>query len=179
MLLAEDSLILPATPDLVWGTVSFLIIAVAVYKFAWPTFMRTLDERTAKIEEGLNAAALAKDEVAAERAQLALQVEDAQREAAQIREKAQANAASIIAQAQRTATDEAQRIADASQRQIEADANTARRSLRTEVGVMASELAGRIVGEQTLDPEVSQRVIDRFLDELEASSPVPASTEEN
>ena len=58
------NIMLPALPDLIWGTVAFLIVAVAVYKLAWPAFMSTLDERREKIEKGLHAADLAKHEVA-------------------------------------------------------------------------------------------------------------------
>ena len=79
---SEHSLILPATADLVWGTVSFVIVALAIFKFAWPTFMRLLDERTQKIDEGLNQAERAREEAARERAALADEVDEARREAA-------------------------------------------------------------------------------------------------
>ncbi|WP_182049448.1 F0F1 ATP synthase subunit B [Changpingibacter yushuensis] len=167
MILASDSLIIPAPADLIWGTVSFIIIAVAMYKLAWPTFMRVLDERTAKIDEGLNSAARAQEEVAKEREALASEVDDARREAAQIREKAQANATDIVSAAQKQATLEAHRIAEASARQIQADAQSAQQVLRSDVGSLASDLAAKIVGGQALDPTISQGVIDRFLDELE------------
>ena len=45
-------------------------------------------------------------------------------------------------------------------------------SLRTDVGMLASTLAERIVGEQLSDTALSERVIDRFLDELETMEPV-------
>ena len=162
------SLILPATADLVWGTVSFVIVALAIFKFAWTTFMRLLDERTQKIDEGLNQAERAREEVARERAALAEEVDEARREAAEIREKAQSNAAAIVEEAKKNASLEAKRVTDAAQRQMEADAKLARSQLRRDVGSLATELAGRIVGQQVLDPKVSLGVIDSFLDELEA-----------
>lgn len=165
---SEHSLILPATADLVWGTVSFVIVALAIFKFAWPTFMRLLDERTQKIDEGLNQAERAREEAARERAALADEVDEARREAARIRETAQSNAATIVEDAKKNASVEAKRVADAAQRQIEADAKLARTQLRRDVGSLAAELAGRIVGEQALDPKVSSAVVDSFLDELEA-----------
>ena len=167
---SEHSLILPATADLVWGTVSFVIVALAIFKFAWPTFMRLLDERTQKIDEGLNQAERAREEAARERAALADEVDEARREAARIRETAQSNAATIV----EDASVEAKRVADAAQRQIEADAKLARTQLRRDVGSLAAELAGRIVGEQALDPKVSSAVVDSFLDELEADVSAPA-----
>ncbi|MCF2706622.1 F0F1 ATP synthase subunit B [Arcanobacterium haemolyticum] len=170
MLAEEHSLLIPAIPDLVWGTISFLIVAVVVYKFAWPTFMRTLDERSQKIDEGLNAAARAREEIEGERAQLATEIDDARREATRIREQAQVNAADIVASAQKKATAEANRITDAAQEKIGVELRSARQSLRADVGSLATTLAARIVGEQALDPNVSKSVVDNFLDELETST---------
>lgn len=160
-------MIIPAVPDLVWGSISFIAVAIAVYKFAWPTFTRLLDERTQKIDEGLHAAERAKEEVARERAALADEVDEARREASQIREKAQANAVAIVDDAKKAATVEAQRVTDAAQRQIEADTQLAKAQLRQDVGALATDLAGRIVGQHALSPHVSASVIDQFLDELE------------
>jgi len=98
----------------------------------------------------------------------------ARREAARIRETAQSNAATIVEDAKKNASVEAKRVADAAQRQIEADAKLARTQLRRDVGSLAAELAGRIVGEQALDPKVSSAVVDSFLDELEADVSAPA-----
>ena len=63
-------LLLPALPDLLWGTVAFLIVAIPVYKFAWPSFKAVLDERAEKIDEGLRAAEVARAEIADQRVQL-------------------------------------------------------------------------------------------------------------
>ncbi|MCI1675010.1 MAG: F0F1 ATP synthase subunit B [Ancrocorticia sp.] len=170
MFAEEHSLILPAVPDLVWGTVSFIVVAFVVYKIAWPAFIRTLDERHDKIDAGLHAAEKAREEIASERAALSSQVDDARKEAARIREQAQSNAADIVAAAQKRAEAEAQRIAETSKRQIEADAQSAQRTLQAKIGVVAIDLAQRIVGEQVLDPTVSQNVVDGFLDQLEAEN---------
>lgn len=166
------SLILPAVPDLVWGTVCFVIVAIAVARYAWPTFMKTLDERARQIDDGLNAAARAEEDIARQRAALADDVVAARREAAEIREKAQATASAIVEEAKKTAAVEAQRVSANAQRQIEADAQAAKTQLRQDVGSLASELAGRIVGQQVLDPTVSSNIIDSFLDELEADNAV-------
>ncbi|WP_216430087.1 ATP synthase F0 subunit B, partial [Arcanobacterium phocae] len=86
------SLLVPAMPDLIWGTVAFLIVAIAIYKFAWPSFSATLDERADKIENGIKAAEIARAEIAQERAGIDEQLRDAHREAELIREKAADNA---------------------------------------------------------------------------------------
>ena len=172
-----QNILLPQTADLVWGTIAFVIVAVVVGKLAWPTFMDILDERKTKIEDGLNAAARAKEEVAGEREALTEEVNEAHREAAQIRNQAKANAADLAEAAKSDAAAAAQRITANAQRQVEADALAAKRALQGEVGSLAVELAEKIVGTQALDPQISRSVIDRFLDDLEAQNAELAKAE--
>ncbi|MDP9800506.1 F-type H+-transporting ATPase subunit b [Arcanobacterium wilhelmae] len=171
--------LLPALPDLLWGTIAFIIVAVAVYKFGWPAFSDMLEERAAKIERGLEAADRARAEIADERKVLEGQLSEAHREAAEIRERATENARTIVADAQNKAKDEAASILDANQRRIAADTETASRALRSDVGAVATELAGRIVGEAITDQALASRVIDRFLDELEASATAKVGVKES
>lgn len=166
---SSGNILLPHSYDLVWGTVAFLIIAAVVIKYALPRFTAVLDERTRRIEEGLEFAEKAKGDQKDAELRAARLVEDARLEAARIREEAQAQAQSIIADARTAAAGEAGRALDAAQRQIEAERLAARTALRSDVGLLASTLAERIVGEQLKDAELSGRVIDRFLAELEPS----------
>ena len=165
------NLLWPALPDLLWGTVAFVIVAFVVYKFAWPSFINMLDERTEKIDKGLKAAEIARAEIAAERDNLAEEVTTAQREAALIREKAQDNAKSIVGDAQAKARAEAASIVGAAQARISADAEAATRVLQSDLGSLATELAGKIIGEAVTDEALASRVIDRFLDELDNNLP--------
>ena len=61
------------------------------------------------------------------------------------------------------------RIVEHGKTQIEAERQQAVTSLRAEVGALATQLAGRIVGESLDDDERSARVVDRFLVDLESS----------
>ena len=165
----SGNMLLPETSDLVWGTVAFLIIAVVLLRYALPRFTKVLDERTRRIEEGLELADKAKEDQTNAELKAARLVEDARRDAAKIREDAQAQAQEIVAAAREVAQGEAGKALDAAERQIQADKQAAQISLRTDVGLLASSLAEKIVGEQLKDTELSARVIDRFLDDLEAA----------
>ena len=165
----SGNMLLPETSDLVWGTVAFLIIAVVLLRYALPRFTKVLDERTRRIEEGLELADKAKEDQTNAELKAARLVEDARRDAAKIREDAQAQAQEIVAAAREAAQGEAGKALDAAERQIQADKQAAQISLRTDVGLLASSLAEKIVGEQLRDTELSARVIDRFLDDLEAA----------
>ncbi|MGO1638065.1 MAG: F0F1 ATP synthase subunit B [Ancrocorticia populi] len=174
---AEHNLLLPAPADLIWGSIAFVIVALVVGKLAWPTFMEMLDERKTKIEDGLAAAANAKEEMAGEREALADEINNAHREAAQIRNQAKDNAVEIARTAKADAASDAERITSNAQRQIEVDATSAKKALEQQIGTLAVDLAEKIVGAQALDPDISRDVIDRFLDDLEAQNAQLAKAE--
>ncbi|MDU0349741.1 F0F1 ATP synthase subunit B [Actinomyces sp. MRS3W] len=167
-------LFVPHLADLVWGTICFLVIAVVLVKYALPRFNQVLDERTAKIEEGLALTEKVKEEQTGAEARAAQLVEDARLEAAKIRERAQTEAEKILADARAEAAGEANRAMEAAERQIQADKQAAQISLRSDVGLLATDLAEKLVGEHLTDTELSGRVIDRFLDELENTPVSPA-----
>ena len=51
--------------------------------------------------------------------------------------------------------------------QIQADRKAAASALRQDVGKLATDLAGKLVGESLEDHARQSRVVDRFLDELD------------
>jgi F-type H+-transporting ATPase subunit b len=170
MLAAEETPnpFLPAGYDLFWSTVCLLIIGFYFYKKLLPSMNKVLDERTEKIEGGLEKAAEVQAAADAALAENERELDAARREAAQMRDVAQEEGKTIVVEARARAQAEAARIVETAQRQIEAERQQAVVSLRAEVGVLASELASRIVGESLLDEARRSRVIDRFLDDLEA-----------
>ena len=135
-----------------------------------------VDERTRKIQEGLTLAEKAKQQVAQADEQAQSELREARKEAQEIRDKARADGKDIVARAREEAKQEAERVRTAATREIEAERQSAQLSLRSDVGLLAAQLAEKIVGEQLKDRELSARVIDRFLDDLEAS-PAPEGAE--
>lgn len=160
-------LLIPPFYDVLWSAVALIIIVGVLWKVL-PRIQSTLDERAEKIEGGLKAAEIAREEAEQSRARSAKELGEARRESAQTRERAQDEAKQIVAKARADAQAEAERVMAAADRQIEAERQQAQISLRTDVGMLATELASRIVGESVKDQALQSRVIDRFLDDLEA-----------
>jgi F-type H+-transporting ATPase subunit b len=157
-----------------WVKFTFGAIALAVVYFfvarkAVPKVMAVLDERHDAIEGGIERAKKAEAEAEVIRQQYREKLEESHREYAQELEKAKEQRAAIIAEAREEAQAEARRIVEAAHAQIEADRQQALVQLRNEVGALSTELASRIVGEALSDSAAQNRVIDRFLDELEQS----------
>lgn len=166
----EHSVLLPAVPEIVWSLIVLLILFAVMFKLVYPRYIELLDERANKIESGLNQAEEAKKQLEQADLQASAEIRKAQEEAAKIRSEALDHAKQIVAEAKLQATEEANRIAVSAQKSIQAERQAAEISLRTEVGLLAAELAQNIVGEQLKDRELSARVVDRFLDQLEAKT---------
>ncbi|HEY6494061.1 MAG TPA: F0F1 ATP synthase subunit B [Trebonia sp.] len=160
----------PASAELVLGLVCFVVVFGVLGKLLLPRISKTLQEREDAIQGGINRA----DEAQAEAAQLLdqyrAQLADARQEAARIRSDAQEQGAAIIAELRERAEAESRRITEAAQAQIEAERQQALITLRSEVGSLATELASRIVGESLADQARQSRMVDRFLDGIEAQN---------
>ncbi|MCW2805648.1 MAG: atpF [Propionibacteriaceae bacterium] len=166
--MAENPLI-PAWGELIVSIVFILILTYAIAKFVVPMFEKTYSERTAAIQGGLEKAEKAQAEADAALTEYRAQLAEARGEAAKIREDAKTQGAQIIAEMREHAQAEAARIAASARAQLEAERSQVVHQLRTEIGSLATTLAGRIVGESLEDDERARRTVDRFLADLEDS----------
>jgi F-type H+-transporting ATPase subunit b len=161
--------LVPNWTEVIVGAIAFGIVFVALWKVLLPRIMKTLEERTDKIEGELGRAAEAKADAYRLRDQWQAQLADARHEAARLREEAREQGARIIAESRAEGDAEKARIVAAGHAQIEADRQQAFNSLRGEIGTLSVQLASKIVGESLDDEARQSRVVDRFLAELDAS----------
>lgn len=166
--------ILPHPAELIVGLIAFGILYWIIAKAVVPRLEAALAERAALIEGGIAKAEQAQADASAALAEYQAQLSTARDEAARIREEARAEGVQIIAELRQRAQEESERILTAAQAQIAAERQQAVAQLRGEVGRLATDLAERIVGESLADDARQQRVIDRFLDELDGVEAAPA-----
>ena len=142
--------------------VNFVIVLLVLYKFAYGPILKTLNDRTKKIEKGL------KD---AEESQKKLQeitkkekevMTDAKKEAQTIikksEEEAKKNAEMIVAEA-KNKTDKA--IADA-KNLIEQEKGKMLAEVKAEVAELVAAAAGKILGEK-IDSEKDRELIEKAI----------------
>lgn len=172
----EPNPLLPKTAELVVGTIAFLALLWFLAKKVYPVFERVFAERRNAIEGGMERASAAEEQAKEALAQYREQLADARHEAARLREEAREQGAQILAEMREQAQADARRITEQAQTQIEADRVQAVNALRVQVGTLATDLAGRIVGESLTDDERQRRVVDRFLADLETRADAGATS---
>ena len=155
--------------------IAFGIIVWILAKFIIPPVNRAMEKRQQAIRDQFAELDDAKDEAHKAEEEYKAQLADARQAANKIREEAREQGAQIVQDARDKAQTEADRIIENGHGQVRAERQQAIASLRAEVGTLATELAGRIVGESLEDDERSNRVVDRFLVDLEAMQTAEAA----
>jgi F-type H+-transporting ATPase subunit b len=164
---AEHSVLIPELPDLVWGSIAFLLIlGLMLWRFV-PRMNAALDARGEAIAGGIKRAEEAQAEAQAALDKYNKQLADARGEAGRIRDEAREDAKRIRADLVEQAQTDAARIVANAQSQIEAERAAALVSLRGEVGSLAIDLASGVIGE-SLDDKKASSIVDRFLADLAA-----------
>lgn len=171
---AAPNPLIPAWYDIIWSGVCFLVILFVVWKVALPRLKKLLDERAEAIEGNIAKADEAQRKAEAALVEYTAQLADARKEAGEIRDAAREDGKKIVAEARESASAEAARLTSAAHTQIEAERQSAFVSLRSEVGTLAIDLAGGVIGETLSDDKKAQAVVDRFLADLESSEKAKA-----
>jgi F-type H+-transporting ATPase subunit b len=162
--------LLPDTTELIIGLLCFLIVFGVLGKKLLPNIQKTLEERQDAIEGGLERAEKAQAEATRTLEEYRAQLAGARHEAARITEQAREQGAMIISEMREEGQRQRDSIIAAGHAQIEADRRQVTVALRREVGRIATDLAGRVVGESLEDTARQSRVVDRFLDDLDAKA---------
>ena len=162
--------LIPHWPELIIGTIAFLIVFILLARVLMPRISKTLEERTEAIEGGLRRADDAQAEATRLLDEYRAQLAEARHEASRLREQAREEAAQIVAQGRSEGVAERERIIASAAAQVDADRQQALTALRAEVGSLAIELASKIVGESLADEARQSRMVDRFLADLDAET---------
>lgn len=164
---ASGSLLVPAPADLLWGSVSFVVILLLFIWKVLPRLNALLEERGKAIEGKIDEAKSVNQEAERVLAQYTQQLAEARVEAGRIRDQAREDGKRIIAEFREQAQHEAASVTAQAQAQIESERLSAIQSLRAEVGTLALDLASGVIGQHLADDKNASALVDRFLAELD------------
>ncbi len=148
---------------LIGQMITFAVFVWFCMKYIWPPLMAALDERNARISEGLAAAQRGQQDLEEAQTKVGESIGEAKQQAQEIINQAQKRANEIVDEAKDDARDEADKIKAAATADIDQQVNSAREHLRKEVSSIA--LAG---AEQILKREVDATAHAAVLDDLVA-----------
>ena len=150
------------TGTLIIQIIVFLLLVGFTMKYVWPPIAAALDERAAKIAEGLAAADRAKSELSAANAKAEEELAKSRNQIATLLADAERRGQAIIEEAKARATEEGNKIVAAARAEAEQQTVRAREQLREEVAALAVKGA-----EQILRKEVNASVHADLLNRLQ------------
>lgn len=145
--------------------ISFGIFVWFCMKFVWPPIITAMQERQAKIADGLAAA-----EKGAEAQELAQKEADevvaaAKTQASEIISQAQKRSNSMVEEAKDEARSEAEKVKQTAQADIEQEVVAARENLRGQVSTLAVAGAARILGKE-IDADAHAKALDDLIAQI-------------
>lgn len=150
-----------------WMFVSFALLFLILWKYAWPVIMKSVDERADLIDKGVEYAQQARLQLDNARTSADEIVAAARRKEADIIREADSLKAQIVEEARANAKEVAHKEVEAAKISIEQSRKDAENTLRQEVGVLALNIAQQVVRRQLNDPQAQQALVNSLLDQVE------------
>ena len=146
-------------------TIAMIVFVWFCMKFIWPPILAALEERQAKIEEGLAAADQGQEKLVQAEAEAADIVADARKQATGILDQAHARANEIVAEGKADGVKERERQLVAAKAEIEQESNRAREELRGQVSAIAIASAEKILSRE-IDGKAHDDILGKLAREL-------------
>ena len=134
-------------------------------KYFWPHITKIMDERAAKIADGLAAGERGRKDLEHAQVKATEILHQARDKGAEVVEVANQQAARILEEARKEAQAERQRQVEAARAEIRQELNRARAALRAEVAKVAVAAAERIL-EREIDPKAHKVLLDDLAQQI-------------
>ena len=146
---------------------AFIIVLGVLWRYVIPPVQQAMSARQEMARKLVRDSEEARQLLAKAQTAYKTAIADARHEAAQLRAQAEQQRREIVEGASTEAEAGVAEIISRGQAQVEADRRQAIRQLKTELGSWAVELAEKIVGEALADNQRQDRLIERFLSNIE------------
>ena len=162
--------LLPADAELIYGSISSLIIFGLLWKFAGPAIKKAMADRTERIQDDLDRSAAAQAEAEAEAARIRQAAGDIDAERHRLFAEADETAEVMLADGRARLEQEVAELEARAEADIAAAAGRAGDELRTEISRLAATATDRVLAAGVIDDAIQQDLIESFIARVGASS---------
>ena len=150
---------------LILQSIAMMVFVWFCMKFIWPPILKAMDERRAKIADGLAASDRAEKALTDANQEVEKQIMAARDKAGEIVDQANQRHGQILEQAKDDAVDERRKQVAAGEAEITQSANQAREELRATVASLAV-LGARQILEKEVDENTHRELLDKLIAEI-------------
>ncbi len=160
------SLLLPDFGLIFWMTLSFGIVFFLLAKYGFPVIVRSVENRREYIDKSISAANEANRQLAGVEARKEALLNEAKTQRAAIMREAEKARDHVLAQAVEAARKETARMQEEARKQIRLEKEAALAALRSQVAILAVDVAEKVLRGELKDKEPQLELVDRLLDEM-------------
>jgi F-type H+-transporting ATPase subunit b len=164
-----DGLLSVSYGTVFWATVAFLVVAFLLKKMAWGPILKSLDERSQGIENALNEAERARQEMSKLQAGNEQLLREARDERDRILVEAKALKDSIVSDARTKATEESTRIIEAARMEIDNQKKAAITELKNQVATLSVDIAEKLTREKLSDSDKQKALNESLIAEIRSN----------
>lgn len=150
-----------------WMFIAFIILFLILAKWGWPVIIKMMDQRAGTIDQGVEDARKAKEQLDNARAEAQKYVKEAQARQAEMLREAAKMKSDIIEEARAEAQKAAQKEMEAARQSIEQARKEAELQFRNEVGRFSIDIAEKMVRSQLRSDKAQTELVNKLLDEIE------------
>jgi len=167
LFLAEFTVIQPDPGLIFWTSLVFIIVWGLLGTFAFRPIQKALKKRENSIQEALDEAKAAREEMANLKAENEKILAQAQEERSQILREAKEVKENIIKEAQDKAKAESKKIINNAKQEIENQKLAAMTDLKNQVGSMAIQIAEKVLRRQLDNAGEQEKFVGKLVDDIE------------
>ena len=154
--------LVPATNELIWGTIGFVVVAAFIMWKGFPAIKKTMQARSDKIRGDIETAEASKTEAQSVLAMYQAQLADAKAESGRIIDETRLQADSLRKDLHARAEADMAELRTKALADMETAKNRAVADLQSQVASLAIGAAQRIV-EKNLDADANTRLVESFI----------------
>jgi F-type H+-transporting ATPase subunit b len=158
-------LVTPALGLIFWTTVVFLLLLLLLKKFAWKPILSAVEERNNLINDSLQAAEKARDEMSELNSNNEKIIAQAKIDRDSLLKEAREMKSQIISQAKDQAVLEAEKLVNSAKEQISNEKMKALTELKNHVADLSIEMAEKVLSNELSDASKQKELITRSLKE--------------
>lgn len=159
-------LLTPGTGLIVWQTLIFLALVILLGKLAWKPILASLKERETSIQQALDQAEKAKQEMASLKADNEKLLREARDERDKILRDAREAASRMNEQAQLDAKKVADKIIEDAKAAIHTEKQAALRDVREQVATFSLQVAEKLMKKNLSDDQSQKELIGTYIKDL-------------
>ncbi len=158
-------LVQPHIGTFIWMLISFSIVLFILGKFAWPAILKSLKEREQSIEEALQAAEKAREDIQSMQLDNEKLLKQAKEERDDILREARKIKDDIIEKSKEVAVTERERILAAAREDIRNEKMSVITDLKNQMAQISIDIAEKVMREELSKSDKQKELINKLIDD--------------